>query len=62
MAGGADFLVDLIAALQGAAVIGAEGAFEGELLLLGRQALGVDAFGKNRRRGQQADSETERGF
>ena len=42
--GRADFLVDLEAALQGAAVIGAERAFEREVHVLGRQRLvGVDA-------------------
>ena len=41
VAGAADFLVDLKAALQGAAIIGAERTFEGELLLLGRQAVGI---------------------
>ena len=41
VAGGADFLIDLKAALQGAAVIGAERAFKGEVHILGRQAGGI---------------------
>ena len=53
VAGGADFLIDLIAALQCAAIIGAEGAFEFELHRLGMQPLGVDGFGSEDRGGSQ---------
>src|SRR6185312_7970924 len=59
MAGRADFLIDLKAALQGAAVIGAEGPLEGELHGLDRIARGVDG-GQGGRRGEDRDCQAER--
>src|SRR6202012_3979932 len=57
--GRADFLVDLEAALQGAAVIGAERTFERELLGLGFQAGGADAFRQGGGGGEQSCGQTE---
>ena len=45
VAGRADFLIDLEAALQRAAVVGAERPVEGEVHVLGRQPRGVERAG-----------------
>ena len=60
VAGGADFLIDLEAALQGAAVIGAERAFEAELLILGMMAGGGAVGRESGCRRQKPKTQTER--
>src|SRR5436309_2120754 len=61
VAGGADFLVDLKAALQRCTVVHAEWPIEGPAGLLGRQRARVDCSLRGRRSERQTKDESQPG-